>query len=162
MQMSASRPITDLHEQGHLLEELCMWPFSKHKSKNTQQLVQSPRPTVTIEELAEKLISEADVFLANSSLSNFDAHTQRAGVDFAARLRSMAIDLSHNRQTEFSSDIPKLHLLAAKIAYISLWGLPAEVEVYERNIFYYRDFPSYVSMVDEYENFKSAFKYHYS
>jgi hypothetical protein len=136
-----------------------MWPFSKHKSKNKQQLVSSPRAAIPIEELAEKLISEADDFLSNSSLSNFDSHTQRAGADFAARLRSMAIELSHDRQTEFSSDIPKLHLLAAEIAYISLWGLPTEMEVYERDIFYYRAFPSSVSMVAEYENFKSAFKY---
>jgi hypothetical protein len=136
-----------------------MWPFSKRKQRNKQQLVPSPKPKITTEELAENLIAKADDFLANSSLSNFDSLTKRAGADLAVHLRSMAIELSFNRQTEFSPDIPKLHLLAAKIAYLSLQGWSKEIEIYEKDVFYYRAFSSSASIVAEYESFKLAFKY---
>lgn len=84
--------------------------------------------------------------------------TMRAeGAALANRLRQEAIDLAMSRATEFSSEIPVYHLLAAKVALLAHWPDSGAVDVFEKDIGYYRDFESTLDLVEEYEGFREAY-----
>jgi hypothetical protein len=78
------------------------------------------------------------------------------GQVLARRLKSAAIDLSHNRATEFSPLIEEYILMAAKVAYLVYGAGAAGLEPYEQGVYYYKNFdpPSYI--VGEYEDFKKG------
>ena len=79
---------------------------------------------------------------------------QTVGVELARQLRSKAIDLSCHKGTEFSADILPLHLLAAKVALLAHGAASPELEVYERDIAYYKNFAQTRPAADEYDAFK--------
>ncbi len=66
-----------------------------------------------------------------SSLSN-DA--KRIGGDLASRLRTRAIDLCHDKSTEFSPEIGRLFELAAKVSLLSFWPDEEAMSLFERDI----------------------------
>ncbi len=106
------------------------------------------------------LISEARTYLARDAAAPEQARGphQTTGVELAVRLRRQAIDLSCHKGTEFSPDILTLHLLAAKVALIAHGAASPELEVYERDIFYYRNFAPSHPTVAEYNAFKLGFR----
>jgi hypothetical protein len=81
------------------------------------------------------------------------------GAALADRLRRRAIGMAYSRATEFSPKLKLYHLLAAKVAWL-VYGhdtqASATLAMFERNIRYYRNFPSTQALVDEYERFRVA------
>ena len=106
------------------------------------------------------LITEARIYLAGYTAASVQARSplQIVGVELARQLRSKAIDLSCNKATEFSPDILTLHLLAAKVALDAHGTAPPELEVYERDIAYYKNFEQTRAAAEEYDAFKLAFR----
>jgi hypothetical protein len=84
------------------------------------------------------------------------ANLREQGQALAQRLRSAAIDLSHNKATEFSPLIPQYILMAAKVALLAYGAGAAGLRPYEQDVYYYNNFdpPSYI--VAEYEDFKKG------
>ncbi|MBN1485558.1 MAG: hypothetical protein JXA37_12645 [Chloroflexia bacterium] len=82
---------------------------------------------------------------------------REAGADLAGRLYRAARDLAYAKATEFSPKIRLYFQLAAKVALL-VYGPDSEaVEPFERNVRYYRNFPSTQALVDEYESFRAAY-----
>jgi hypothetical protein len=79
---------------------------------------------------------------------------RKKGQDLARRLRSAAIDLSSGKATEFSPDIPKLILLAAKVAYVAFDKAQREIEPFERDVYYYSNLTPPDPIVAAYDAFK--------
>lgn len=79
------------------------------------------------------------------------------GADLAHQLRRKAIDLAQSRATEFSPKIRLYHQLAAKVALLAHWPDSKALEVFEKDIRYYRHFERTQPLVDEYERFRAAY-----
>lgn len=85
-----------------------------------------------------------------------NAHFAEQGKLLAGRLHSAAVDLCCNKATEFSPDITKFFLLAAKVALLAYGPDASELERFERDVFYYQAIkPPRRTIVDEYERFKA-------
>lgn len=78
------------------------------------------------------------------------------GAELASRLRSKAVDLQYNKATEFSPDIEKFILLAAKVALLTFGPRAAELAPYERDVYYYKAFAPLVPIIAEYDIFKGS------
>jgi hypothetical protein len=102
------------------------------------------------------LLAEGDNFIRVAPTQGQES--RRSGADLAARLRSKAIDLSYNKATEFSKDIPQLHLMAAKVAFIAFGPAAPELAQYEKDVFYYKNFNPPNPIVEQYEQFKAGRK----
>ena len=76
------------------------------------------------------------------------------GRQLAERVRRAAINLSYSKATEFSPEIPKLFLLTAMIAVVAYGADSPELEPYEREVYYYKNFDPNEPMVAEYERFR--------
>ena len=84
--------------------------------------------------------------------------TMRAeGAALANRLRQAAMDLAMSRATEFSPQIPRYHLLAAKVALLAHGPDSSALHSFEQDIRYYRGFESALDLVEEYEAFREAY-----
>ncbi len=79
------------------------------------------------------------------------------GADLANRLQREAIGLAYSKATEFSPKIPLYHLLAAKVALLAHWPDNNALDVFEKDIYYYRGFESNLDLVEEYERFREAY-----
>lgn len=99
------------------------------------------------------LIVEAEEFLRTRR------NNATNGGALANRLRSKAIDLQYNKATEFSPDIEKMILLAAKVALLTFGPRAAEVELYERDVYYYKAFTPPSPIVAEYDVFKGELNF---
>ena len=80
----------------------------------------------------------------------------KSGELLATKLRERAIDLSHDRATEFSPDIELLHFIAAKVAFLVFGKDSVAGEVYEKDASYYLAFPSSASRSADYLDFKQS------
>ena len=78
------------------------------------------------------------------------------GQDPARRTHSGAVHLSMGKATEFSPRIPRLFLLAAKIAFLSFGSSAPELEPFERDVRYYAGFSPPDPIVAAYDAFKRA------
>jgi len=109
--------------------------------------------------MSEALIKEAKAFIADLQAASGDQRYERQteGSSLAAKLREQAIDLSFNKATEFSADIPILHLLAAKVALCAFGKYSSRLDVFEKDIAYYKNFPTTQKFFDEYEHFKTSY-----
>lgn len=80
----------------------------------------------------------------------------KSGELLASKIRERAIDLSHDRATEFSPDIELLHFMAAKVAFLVFGKNSTAGEVYEKDASYYLEFPSSASRSADYMDFKQS------
>lgn len=78
------------------------------------------------------------------------------GQELAQRIHSGAVHLSMGKATEFSPHIPRLFLLAAKIAFLGFGASAPELEPFERDVRYYAGFSPPDPIVAAYEAFKRA------
>lgn len=78
------------------------------------------------------------------------------GAELANRLRAKSVDLQHNKATEFSPDIERLILLAAKVALLTFGSRADEVTSFERDVYYYKIFTPPSPIVAEYDAFKRS------
>jgi len=101
------------------------------------------------------LVEEYKQFLGrflNGTITERSALLER-GKDLANRLSSKSISLCYSKATEFSPDIERLFLYAAKVAFLVYGkGSPA-LEPFERDIFYYKNIKPPSTIVAEYEDF---------
>ncbi|MBA5686401.1 hypothetical protein [Rugamonas apoptosis] len=100
-------------------------------------------------EQIENLILEAEEFLHTSKVT-------KNGAELASRLRTKSVDLQCNKATEFSPDVEKLIVLAAKVAVLTYGPRAVELEPYERDVYYYKAFSPQPPIVAEYDVFKGA------
>jgi len=75
------------------------------------------------------------------------------GQELAQRIHSAAVHLSMGKATEFSPDIPKLFLLAAKVAFLAFGRGARELEPFERDVRYYASFHPPDPIVAAYDAF---------
>jgi hypothetical protein len=76
-----------------------------------------------------------------------------SGKDLAIRLNSASVSLCYNKATEFSPDIERFFLYAAKVAFLTYGkGTPA-LEPFEKDVFYYKNFNPPSHIMAEYESF---------
>jgi hypothetical protein len=94
-------------------------------------------------------------FLAADERQRLAMRTE--GAALAGQLRRRAIDLAQSKATEFSPKIRIYHQLAAKVALLAHWPDSEALEIYERDIRYYRNFESTQALVDEYEDFREVY-----
>ncbi len=71
-------------------------------------------------------------------------------------LTGLAMDLGHNKATEFSPRIKDCQLLAAKVALLIHWPDEEALTYAERAVFYYRSQESARWLVDDYVAFREA------
>lgn len=105
---------------------------------------------LAMEEIAGDFIVE----LERASESK-KAGVRKKGIVLARGLREKAIDLAMNKATEFSPDIEKLFLTAAKIAYLALGKDHEDLKMYERDVYYYQNSSPPSWIVEVYDDFKA-------
>ena len=109
--------------------------------------------------MTDALIKKARTYITQVEMQSAGQREERQteGRTLAEKLREAAVDLSFNKATEFSPDIPVLHLLAAKVALCAFGKYSSRLDLFEKDIAYYKNFPSTKTFFDEYENFKGSF-----
>lgn len=80
------------------------------------------------------------------------------GRDLAQRLRSAAIGLSYSKRTEFSPNIERLIVMAAKVALVSFGPQSSTLDSYERPLDVYRTLDGGSALVKDYDAFKRRFR----
>jgi hypothetical protein len=114
--------------------------------------------TMRLNELSKQLIAAANACVAESSHMGADdeeAFLQRHG-DLPERLRNCMLGMSNSKALEMSQDIPILCCFAAKVALI-LHGPTSDVlTLSEKDLYYYRAFPSTQALVLDYDRFKAG------
>ncbi|MGE0238003.1 MAG: hypothetical protein AB7F09_00875 [Parvibaculaceae bacterium] len=106
--------------------------------------------------MTDDIAAEGERFLLEFGAAGLAARDglRPRGQELARRLHSAAIDLSSRKATEFSSDIPKLFLLAAKVAWLAFGAGAGELEPFERDVYYYGKFSPPHPIVAAYDAFK--------
>ena len=72
----------------------------------------------------------------HTSKAGEQAVAKVAGAALASRLRSRAIDLCHDKATEFSPDVGRFFELAAKVALLSHWPDEEALAQFEQDVGY--------------------------
>ena len=75
------------------------------------------------------------------------------GINLANRLRSASISMCYNKATEFSPDIERYFLYAANLAFLIYGKGSPDLEPFEKEVFYYKNFKPPRKIIAEYESF---------
>ena len=76
--------------------------------------------------------------------------------EIAQMLQREAIGLCMSRATEFSPKIELDFLLSAKIAYLVYGSQSSQLAVYEKDVYYYKNFDPPSWIVKDYDEFKQS------
>ncbi|WP_119270303.1 hypothetical protein [Taklimakanibacter deserti] len=99
--------------------------------------------------------AEGERFLKEFSTGDAAARSalRPKGQELAQRIHSAAVHLGMAKATEFSPHIPRLFLLAAKIAFLAFGAGAPELEPFERDVRYYANFHPPDPIVAAYDAF---------
>lgn len=102
----------------------------------------------------------ANLFLSEYVLcpTNYRDGLKDEGQKIAQMLHREAIGFCMNKATEFSPKIEQYFLLSAKIAYLIYGAQSPQLAVYEKNVYYYKNFDPPSWIVKDYDNFKQSHK----